>query len=138
MLKEWVLGMSFKKQTVLMECIRAPDNYISPRFKQITTFIRAGVLKNADTTTDFMKDAELPDYAGIEREFERLPLHMAHHILMTLEVMAYGHPDQEIRKMCWQFYEDSVHSQHLNIETKEEYEKRLGQPRAYGTYKPSR
>ena len=118
-----------------MECIRAPDTIISLRLKQITTFIRSVVLKNADPTTDFMLDAELPGYAEIVREFERLPLHMAHHILMTLEVIGYDHPNDEIRKISWEFYQDAIHSQHLNVETKEEYEKRM-KSRAYDTYKP--
>lgn len=134
-LQEWILGLSWKKQTVLMECIRAPDSKISLRFKQITTFIRSVVLKNADPTTDFMLNAELPEYAGIVREFERLPLHMSHHIFMTLEVIGYDHPDEEIRRISFEFYQDGVHSQHLNIETKEEYENRM-KTRAYDTYKP--
>ncbi len=134
-LQDWVLKLNFKKQTVLMECIRAPDTPISLHFKQITTFMRAMILKNADTTTDFMKDAELPDYASVEREFERLPQHCGHHILMTLEVIGYDHPDSEIRLKAFEFYQDGVHSQHLNVEAEDEYETRM-KPRAYGTYKP--
>jgi hypothetical protein len=124
-LQDWVLQTSYKKQTVLVECIRAPDVFISPKFKQVTTFIRSVVLKNADPTTDFMKDAELPMYAEVEKEFERLPLHSAHHILMTLQVIGREHSNSEVKVESLRFYADAVHAQHLNQESTKEYEMRM-------------
>jgi len=133
----WVLRLPWKKQTVLMEMLRAPDAPISLRFKQIITFLRSIILHNADRTTGFMLDAELPDFAGIQREFERLPQHCTHHVIMTLQVVTYDYPDEEVRRKAFEFYKDAVHAQHLNIETKEEYNIRLSD-RAYDTYKPSK
>lgn len=134
-LLDWVLGLSWKKQTVLMEMLRAPDYPISPEVKQIITFIRASILHDADSSTAFMLDAKLPSFSKIEKVFERLPQHCTHHILMTLQVIAYDHPSSAISYPALEFYRNAVYASHLNIETGEEYNERM-KNRAYDTYKP--
>ena len=136
-LQDWVVGLGWKKQTVVMEMTRAPDCSVSVQAKSLITFIRGTILKNADTTTDFMRDAVLPGYKDIEREFERWPLHVAHHVLMALQVIGLQHPDTEIRLAAYSFYRDAVHAQHLETEPDGDYERRMLSG-AYGTYKGGR
>lgn len=125
-LQDWIINLSFKKQTVLLGAIRSPDNLTTLKIKSITTWIRRVVLKNADPMTGFMHGSlnSLPLFEHIDREFERLPLHAAHHLILAMEVIGFEHPNQEIRETAWKFYQDAVDAQHLNPETRDQYESR--------------
>jgi len=125
-LQEWVCTLSWKKQTVLIGAIRAPDLPISARFKQISTWLRSQILENADPTTGFMRDALLPEGGEIEKEFERLPLHCGHHILLAMQVIAFEHPDLGVGREAGNWFTRLIHLQHVNQETKGQYEARYG------------
>jgi len=102
-LKAWVCSLSWKKQTVLIGAIRSPDTLTPLKLKQATIWIRQHIL---------------------DREFERLPLHAAHHILLAFEVIGFEHPDTDVARTAMKFYLDGVDAQHLNPETKDQYESR--------------
>lgn len=125
-LQEWLEPLSLKKQTVVLGALRAPDTLTSLAFKAITVWIRRNVLKNADIGTGFMHSMfqSLPFYEQVDREFERLSLHTAHHIMLALQVIGIEHPDAGIKETAWKFYTDVVREQHLNPETKDQYETR--------------
>lgn len=124
--QEWVTKLSWKKQTVLFGAVRAPDVVTTLNLKKVTTWIRSIVLRNADPMTGFMHGAllELPLFEQLDREWERLPLHSAHHILLAMQVIAVEHPDPEIGRDANKFYMDAVDAQHLNAETHAQYEAR--------------
>jgi hypothetical protein len=125
-LQDWVLGLSWKKQTVLLGCIRSPDTVSTLDLKRVTVWQRRLVLRNADPMTGFMHGAlqGLPLFEQIDREFERLPLHAAHHILLAMQVIGYEHPAVEVRTTAWQFYNNAVVAEHLNVESKSQYDAR--------------
>ena len=124
-LQEWVCTLSWKKQTVLIGAIRAPDLPISPRFKQVCTWTRSQILENADPTTGFMRDAVLPAHGGeIEKEFERLPLHCGHHILLAMQVICFDHPNSMTRWEAGKWFAASLSLQHVNPETRDQYQAR--------------
>lgn len=123
---EWVSELSWKKQTVLFGAIRAPDVVSTLKLKQVTTWLRTVVLRNADPMTGFMHAAllELPLFEQIDREWERLPVHSAHHIMLAMQVIAIEHPNAEIGRDANKFYVAAVDAQHLNAETYAQYEAR--------------
>lgn len=125
-LQDWVCDLSWKKQTVLLVSLRSPDTLTTLAFKKITIWLRTKVLNNADPQTGFMHGnlQTLPLFEHMDREFERLPLHTAHHIMLACEVIGFEHPDPDIRSTAWKFYSDSVDAQHLNPETRDQYESR--------------
>lgn len=126
-LQDWVQGISFKKQTVMIGAIRCPDVVHPLSLKRITVWIRNTVLRNADPLSGFMHGAlsgELPLLETVDREFERLHLHTAHHIMLAMEVIGFEHPESEVRDNAWKFYSDCVRAQHLNPETRGQYESR--------------
>lgn len=127
-LQPWVEGLSWKKQTVLIGSIRAPDNIHTLPIKQIVIWLRAVILRDADPMTGFMHGAlrkGLPLFEHIDREFERLPLHAAHHIMLAMEVIAFEHNDNEISGEATTFYHAAVDAQHLNPERRAQYEARM-------------
>lgn len=126
-LQEWVQRLSWKKQTVLLGAIRSPDTLTTLKLKQITIWIRTKILNNADPMTGFMHGSlnELPLFEQVDREFERLPLHAAHHILLAMQVIGIEHPDTGgIGATARGFYSDAIFAQHLNPESPTQYEAR--------------
>lgn len=127
-LQEWTQSLSWKKQTVLLTAIRAPDTLTTLQIKQITVWLRAVILKDADPMTGFMHGAlrgGLPRFEQIDREFERLPLHCAHHLILAIQVIAFDHPDEQMQREAGAFYNAAVEAQHLNLETPSQYERRM-------------
>jgi hypothetical protein len=110
----------------MLGAIRAPDNIHTLKIKQVTVWIRNHLLNNVDPMTGFMHGAlgELPLFEHMDREFERLPLHAAHHIILAMQVIAFEHPDEIVARNAEKFYRDAVDAQHLNPETREQYEAR--------------
>jgi hypothetical protein len=115
-----------KKQTVAIGAIRSPDTIFTLKLKQVTIWIRNHLLINADPMTGFMHAAllELPLFEQIDREFERMPLHAAHHIMLAMEVIGFDHPNKDTSMSAMRFYQDAVRAQHLNPETRDQYEAR--------------
>lgn len=111
---------------MLLGAIRSPDALTTLKIKGITIWVRRHVLGNADPMTGFMHTAlsSLPLFEHVDREFERLPLHTAHHILLAMEVIGIEHPKQAVRETAWKFYTDAINAQHLNPETHDQYEAR--------------
>lgn len=126
-LQPWVEELSLKKQTVLIGATRAPDVLTTLKLKQITVWIRAVILRDADPMTGFMHKAlrELPLFEQVDREFERLPLHVAHHILLAMQVIAFEHTNPEQSRAAWNFYLQAVEAQHLLPEPHSMYEARM-------------
>ena len=125
-IQEWLTNLSWKKQTTVLGAIRSPDTLTTLNLKKLTTWIRCHALENADPMTGFMRSElqSLPLFEQMDREFERLPLHAAHHILLAFQIIGTEHPKKEIRENAWKFYSDAVYAQHLNQETREQYESR--------------
>jgi hypothetical protein len=125
-LQDWVIELSLKKQTVLIETTRAPDILQSEKILQLKRFLRMMILKNADKASDFMNVIPiLPKYEELKREFESMSVHSFHHLLMTIEILGYEHPSPNIKSMCNRFYVDGVCSLHHNPETYQQMNERL-------------
>jgi len=62
-------------------------------------------------------------------EFGHLPQHWYAHALHALEVIAYRHPDDTVGFQALTLYEKMVKNLHLNCETAEQMEQRLGDDR---------
>lgn len=127
-LQEWMEDLSWKKQTVLIGAIRSPDTISTLKIKQVVIWIRAVVLRNADPLTGFMHGAlrqGLPLFAHMDREYERLSLHAAHHIMLAMQVIGNEHPDDEISGQARHFYYALVEAQHLEPEYQAKYDERM-------------
>ena len=126
-LQDWVCGLTYKKQTVLLGAIRSPDTLHTLKLKSVTVWIRQHILRNADPMTGFMHGGfgdSLPLFEQLDRDFERLPLHAAHHIMLAMQVIGTEHPDARIAYAALGFYRDAVNAQHLNPEMDDQYQSR--------------
>ena len=63
------------------------------------------------------------------KEFDTYPGHFTKHFMMGAEILGYKHPDDIIRIWWHEFYLRLVKDMHLNPETQEELDHRLGDSR---------
>jgi hypothetical protein len=123
----WLSKLSWKMQTVVNQGLRAPDTHFCKAIKIVCRWMRSITLNNADKKHTFMckKDA-LPTAEDIENEINYCSVHFATHFLYALEIIAYKHPDEDIRKTAFRYYSGiTTELWHFNVETVRELDIRL-------------
>lgn len=125
-LQDWMGELSWKQQSVVLSSLRGPDNSHSPHLKKIGRWLRRITQNNADISSNYMKDEELPTHKDIEREVEFSSVHYFSHLIQGLEIIGYNHPDTRIAETARDYYNSLVREVlHLNPETKSQLEDRL-------------
>lgn len=133
-LHDWVHGLTFQMQALLMTGVRGPDeNNKHNTAKAIVRYLRGAVIKPAGdwrgkNDNDFMWG----DYSKF-RHFKELfwsdhdeyPHHFIMHLSHCAEIIGTYHPHYETAAMWEDFYLESCHAFHMNPETREQLEKRL-------------
>lgn len=150
-LQEWVQRLTFMQQSVLIAAVRGPDgiakNHIS---KVLLRWYRRCVLYSAFeskvhgypyTITDpyatgggsFTGPASNKDYPTLKyvvdeylSSLDELPHHFQLHFMHAAEILGYKHPEERCRAWWNHFYLRLANDMHLNPETEEQMNKRLG------------
>lgn len=153
----WVHELTYMQQTVLLGCIRAPDN--SPKYsptKMLLRWQRRCILRlalnngmictnpydavggsftgptysfaGAPTPNDWERALD-PFLDDFFATTDSLPIHFFTHFMHTSEILGYKHPDERIRNWWHEFYIRMVHSLHLFPENEEQLDRRLGDER---------
>lgn len=141
-LQPWVMELPLREQGTLLTCVRGCDNEpkqwtstgvaYSPG-RRLTAFIRWCFMVPADERevdsqegAFMMSDPPSPFKAS---EFGHLPQHWYSHAMHSLEVIAYRHPDTITANKAYRLYCSMVENMHLNIESVEDFERRLSEDR---------
>jgi len=103
-LQDWVETLSWKQQSILFSGLRGPDTVFLTSVKQVSKWIRSVSQQNADPSKSYMNDITLPTPDDLEKELEQLPVHFVHHLADALAVIAYGHPEEEVRQYAYSIY----------------------------------
>lgn len=125
-LQEWMGGLTWKQQSVVLSALRGPDNQYCPNIKKISRWIRFITQNNADPSHTYMRTVDLPAVQEFEDEYSFCSTHYSLHLLFALEIIGYKHPDKETAKIARDYYlalVDDVY--HLKPETEEDLDKRL-------------
>jgi len=147
-LQPWVCELTFMQQSVLITACRGPDtlhkNHIS---KQLCRWMRRCFLYSAfekvvfedpyqsgggsftgpcvatDKRGKICIDAALDQYL---KSVDEVPHHFHLHLMHAAEILGYKHPNLDHRKWWNKVYIRIVKDAHLNPETEEQMDKRLG------------
>lgn len=131
-LRKWFNDLPWMQQGVLLGSIRNCDGHRSEGpHKILIRGIRAACIKAARSTGSF--NSRRPGHATIKNcaeqftdcHFDHMPIHFVTHLMQAAEVIAYKHPDPNVRNTWWYVYQTIVSALHLNPETIVEFEKRL-------------
>lgn len=129
------MELPLREQGTLLTCIRGCD--LTPKLpldsveRQLVGFLRYCIMNPADPREVGIKGAF---FQSICPEFKpsvlgHYPLHWIVHIIHSLEVIGYRHPNDIIAKEADLAYREFVHSLHLNPETKKQMINRLSEDR---------
>lgn len=148
--QDWVHGLTFMQQTVLLTAIRGPDGiakyanvkfllrwyrrcvlfgaldhnvFTDPADPRGGSFTGPSVEYLADQTWQEQMDVIVSKYL---KELDAIPHHFQMHLTHAIEIVGYKHPDLEIRKWWHGVYLRLVKDLHLNPETEGQLDYRLG------------
>jgi hypothetical protein len=134
-LQDWVTELPLMMQGTLLTGIRGNDVAYAPKLKPVVRWIRANLLVQGNPENDFMEVPDgLPAVEDFEDELEYMPVHYYRHLIHTLEIIGYKHPDYEISSIAMEYYLRLVDWCHLAPESHEELDERLsGKPGTTGS-----
>jgi hypothetical protein len=116
-------------QSVLMSALRGCDTARKDDVsKHVTRAIRPIVCNDADPTNTFM-GTTIPSEKAVEQflwDLDSYPMHFVAHTMHAAEIIGYKHPEKSIRIWWLGFYRNVVRALHVNPETKEQLDVRLG------------
>lgn len=145
-LQDWVHGLSFMQQTVLLAVVRGPDGFEKHHpVKPLLRWYRRCILLSAmdgraltneyepgggsfsgplpvDITLDQQLDAFM-------RTMDQVPIHFWLHMMHAFEIVGYKHPDEQIGAFFLKAYTRMAHAMHVWPETEEQLDQRLGDNR---------
>jgi hypothetical protein len=124
-LQEWMAELPWKQQSVVFSSLRGPDNFRPAAVKVINRWLRGVTQKNADPTTDYMKDLPHPSLEDLQRDLEYCTMHYYCHLMHTMEIIGYNCPDKNIAETARKYYQAMAGFLHLNPETEEQLGRRL-------------
>ena len=124
---KWLSDLPWKMQTVVNQGLRAPDTHYCRAIKIICRWMRGVVLQNADKNHTFMCEKKtLPEIEDIENEINYCSVHFATHFVYALEIIAYKHPEDCIKRIAQKYYNKIVSELwHFNIESEFDLDTRL-------------
>lgn len=148
-IQDWVCELTFMKQSVLLTTIRGidgvdkyhPSKYLLRWFRRcilLSAFDNAVLItpvdKRGGSFTGPSCEEECNQWEDdmekvIENYFksvDTVPLHFHMHLLHAAEILGYDHPNERIRNWWYKLYYRMVKELHLNVETKEQLNFRLG------------
>lgn len=129
--QSWMEDVPLRMQSVLLLGLRGPDTHGAPNIKQIVRWLRGLAFRpgNPENVVEFTR-AEPPtrilEKTEIAKELEFCSQHYYSHLMHALEVIGYCHPTRDTRAIGFTLYHDMCFIQHLPVEGKEDFVKRLG------------
>lgn len=128
-LQSWLEEIPIRMQSTLILGLRGPDTGNCPEIKKITRWMRGLAFKpgNPDNVAQFM--GEMPprivEKSAVDKELSYCTMHVWSHLLHSLEVVGYRHPDAMTRIRSHNLYLDMCELMHLAPEPMEKFEERL-------------
>lgn len=129
-LKEWVFNLPYRMQSVLMSALRGCDTARKDdNSKYLSRALRGILLNNADPTNTFIVGDGVPEEKYVTAflwDVDSYPVHFIMHLSHAAEIVGYKHPEGRLRTWWLDFYSKVVKGLHLNPETEDQLDIRLG------------
>lgn len=130
-LQKWVEALPLKMQSCLVLGLRGCDTPTMHETKKIIKWLRGVTFKPAEfgNLEVFMQSShDVPaiyEKGLVNRELDVAPHHFYTHLMHSLEIVGYMHPDETILVMACTRYEGMCNLMHLPIEHKDDFCYRL-------------
>jgi len=127
--KPWMFELPFRMQSVLVSALRGCDTTRKEDpSKHITRALRAVLMHDADPTNSFMRSGDAPftRVSDFLVDLDVYPVHFVLHLAHAAEIVGYKHPNDLVREFWLKFYRGVIRAMHVNPETEEQLDVRLG------------
>lgn len=131
-IKEWVHALPLQMQSALLSGLRGPDGVSSQsEAKVLVRAMRSVLSHNAfpqGGSSYIVDEAAGCSEAEIKAFFkvvDQYPYHWFVHFYQSAEIVAYFHPEKEVRTFWLEFYQLCCKELCVNLETKEQLAERL-------------
>jgi hypothetical protein len=140
-LQDWVMELPLREQGTLLTAVRGCDlepkewtaeGVVDSPGRRITAFIRYCFMNPADPREVGIPGSffqTLPPEPFKPSAFGHLPLHWYTHIMHSLEVIAYRHPEPIVRDLVLDLYVAMVRGLHAYPESRDQMIERLSEDR---------
>jgi hypothetical protein len=121
--------LPFRMQSVLVSALRGCDTMRKEDpSKHITRALRAVLMHDADPTNSFMRSGDAPSnhVNDFLADLDVYPVHFVLHLAHAAEIVGYKHPNNLVREFWLKFYRGVIRAMHVNPETEEQLDVRLG------------
>jgi len=144
-LQDWVHGLTFMQQSVLICAVRGPDGIRKDHpVKVLCRWLRRSFLISAFNRRPLLDPYELGggSFTGpcrteevrdlghaselYFRSIDELPHHFQLHLMHAAEILGYKHPEPKVAGWWSEFYLQCANDAHLFPETEEQMDRRLG------------
>lgn len=136
-LRPWVCELGLREQGTLVVATRGCDS--APKFpldspeRRLTAAFRYAIgipfdEREVDAALGCFMISEVPTDLRIAM-LEHYPLHWVMHCVHAMEALGFRYPDIPQRNQWYALYAQAVRSLHLNVETRDQYLRRLGEDR---------
>lgn len=140
-LQDWTQKLTFMQQSVLITATRGPDGLHKDHIAKvllrwlrrcylISAFDRVSITDPYDPRGgSFTGPCTMDLNTAVDeylRSVDEIPHHFHLHFMHAAEILGYKHPSSEIREFWNIVYLRIVRDAHLNPETEEQMDKRLG------------
>jgi hypothetical protein len=130
-LQIWVEQLPIRMQSTLVLGLRGPDTHQAPELKKLIRWMRGITFKpgNPNNVGEFMHhEPPIIEEKGLcAKELEFCTFHCFTHILQSLKVIAFKHPNSYIGGEAWTRMEAMCNLLHLPIEEVDMFNERLKQ-----------
>jgi hypothetical protein len=103
-LQDWVAGMPWKCQSILLSGLRGTDHSQPPAIKAVSRWMRTLAQHNADPAKGYMRPDNLPTPLDLCDELEYETCHFVHHFADALRTIAIWHPHAETRRGAFEYH----------------------------------
>ncbi len=128
-LQNWLMQIPIRMQSTLILGLRGPDTHRAKGVKELVRWLRGLAFKpgNPENVAVFM--ASMPpailEKSSVAQELEFCTQHYYSHLMHAFEVVAYRHPDSDIRTLAYIRFDEMCSLFHLPVEAEDEFEERL-------------
>lgn len=144
-LQDWVMDLGLRHQGVLLTAVRGCDDAPKDDPSKLFTRMLRGCFLNAhcgdpnkaQTFIESPKKISMHPLEEFDKRFtafrknlDHYPHHYVMHVVHTMEIIGYYHPDLDIQYMAHDFYNIFCRGLHVNPETKEQLDTRLNKNEA--------
>lgn len=134
-LQDWVQELGLRHQGVLLCAIRGCDTL--PKGDASKMFVRSyrclilnAFVRDHKKSVSFFESVDrvtlVKRFEAFRRDLDHYPHHYVMHLMHAIEIIGYHYPDEEERQVWHAFYLALCKGLHVNPETKEQLDRRLG------------